>query len=89
MKGKVDIPVLEKVLEKTGVTRVTYEHLFCPDGRSVGIEGTICRLWKGEKLRETGIAKVHPKDQYCRKIGRIVSLGLAIRAMDIKRRRTG
>jgi len=81
MNGKIDVPELEAVLEGAGVDRVKYYHH--PGGKAA----TVCLAYGAGGSVYVGTAILHPKDQFCRKVGHAVSLRKVVRQLDVKHRR--
>ena len=81
IQGKIDLPEHRRVLEEAGVAEIRYSH------RSEPYVYTMCYIYKGIIPSSTGIARCHPRDQFCRKTGRIVALRKAIHNLDLKGRR--
>ena len=91
MEGKVDVPELEEPLRSEGIERIKYFHT-PPRESEDNVSGldhpvTTCALIRDNSVVSWGRAYLHPKDQFCRKTGREVSLRDAVRNLDIKDRR--
>jgi hypothetical protein len=84
VSGHVDIPELLPVLEAAGVSKVSYRHAQYHDP---GTAATVCTLFGPEKVLVNGYSKLHPHDNFSRKIGRMVALRRAIEQLDVKHRR--
>lgn len=90
IRGKIDIPELVLVLELAGVDEVRYWHI--PDGfreesSCNGEPMTDCVLMRNGEVLAGGHAYLNPKDNFCRRTGREVSLRRAVEQLDTKGRR--
>ena len=79
IQGKIDLPEHQRLLEEAGVVQVKYRYMVHRD--------TGCWLFYGDGRCIGGLAHLHPRDQFCRRTGRIVALRRAIHALDLKGRR--
>ncbi|RJO62616.1 MAG: hypothetical protein C4542_02935 [Dehalococcoidia bacterium] len=86
MYGQVDIPELQSLLENAGITEVRYHHAVEPHPCS---PVTVCGLYANGQEVSNGLAYLHPRDQFCRRTGRIVSPRRAVERLDLKARRSG
>lgn len=84
IRGTCDIPELQGVLESAGVNRIIYHHAENPAPHKVV---TVCTLCDEDIELAHGYAMLHPRDQFCRRVGRAVSLRRAVEQLDLKRRR--
>ena len=85
IRGKIDIPELQEVLESAGVNRIIYHHADNPAPHKVV---TVCTLYDEDIELAHGYAVLHPRDQFCYATGRKVSLKRAVERLDVKRRRS-
>lgn len=79
IQGKIDLPEHRKVLEEAGAISVRYYH------KKWGNMTDAVLLFPDKLVG--GRALCHPRDQYCRRTGRIVALRNAIHGLDLKQRR--
>jgi hypothetical protein len=86
VSGCVDVPELLPVLESAGVSKVKYQHAKYREGGEIA---TVCTLFDPEHEVAIGYSKLHPKDNFSRRIGRVVALKKAVAQLDIKKRRHG
>ncbi len=84
ISGCVDVPELLPVLEYAGVSKVKYHHA---KHRECGEIATVCTLLDPEREVAIGYSKLHPRDNFSRRTGRIVALKRAVAQLDIKNRR--
>jgi hypothetical protein len=84
ISGHVDVPELLPVLEAAGVSKVKYQHA---KYREHGEVATVCTLFNPDQEVAIGYSKLHPKDNFSRRIGRVVALKKAVAQLDIKKRR--
>jgi len=91
MRGQIDVPEVSPMLEVAKIERVTYNHAPEDWRHRKSYDGpiTICNLYRGEEVVAYGYAYLHPRDQFCRKTGREVSLRDAVKQLDVKNRRNG
>lgn len=91
MKGLIDVPELLAPLESAGIEEVRYHHATKDQRQRSCYDGpvTVCDLIRGDETAAYGYAYLHPRDMFCRKTGRAVSLRRAFSNLDVKHRRNG
>lgn len=88
IKGNIDVRELLPILIAAGIDEVHYEHA-TTEWREPGSGSPVtrCALLKNGSEYLFAWTFLHPKDQFCRRKGRIAALRKAVRLLDIKNRR--